>query len=172
MEPQELLELPEKVHRGLERPIGVTMALLAAMLASVTLMGHRLHTEEVVLQTELADQWAYYQAKNTRSQMYSNDAAMVALQGAAGAPLAAAWKGKAEQERQQADEIRRHNEALDRETARAAHRATMFDRSEVFLEIAIVLCSIALLTAAPRFWHAAFGVAAIGAVIGAAGFLV
>ena len=171
MEAQELLELPEKVHRSLERRIGVTMALMAALLASVTLMGHRLHTEEVVLQTRLADQWAYYQAKNTRAQMYANDAAMVALQGATGAALAADWRDKAEQEREQADAIRRHNDDLDHETERAATRATMFDRSEVFLEIGIVLCSIALLTGGVRFWFGSFVIAAAGVALGAAGFL-
>ena len=31
------------------------MAIGAALLAMVTLMGHRLHTEEVVLQTKSAD---------------------------------------------------------------------------------------------------------------------
>src|SRR5579884_1672878 len=64
MEAEELLELREHAKNQLQRQIGVTMAVFAAFLAVVTLMGHRLHTEEVVLQTRLADQWAYYQAKN------------------------------------------------------------------------------------------------------------
>ena len=171
MEPEELLELREKVHRGIERPIGVTMAVLAALLATVTMMGHRLHTEEVVLQARLADQWSYYQAKNTRSQMYANDAAMAALQGAAGAALADNWTNKARQEREQADEIQHRNKELDDDTVHTARRAMMFDGSEVFLEVAIVLCSIALLTRARRFWLASFGAAALGVVLIAAGFL-
>src|SRR5215471_13843428 len=72
METQELIELGEHGREAFQRRIGVTMAVFAAMLAVATMMGHRLHTEEVVLQTKLADQWAYYQAKNTRSQMYAN----------------------------------------------------------------------------------------------------
>jgi len=81
MEADELIELPEKTHRPLERRIGVTMALFAALLAIATLMGHRLHTDEVVLQTRTADGWAYYQAKNIRSQMYAADATLADLQG-------------------------------------------------------------------------------------------
>ena len=66
---------------ALQRNIGLTMAIFAACLAVVTLMGHRLHTEEVVLQTQTADGWAYYQAKNTRSQMYAADAKLAGLAG-------------------------------------------------------------------------------------------
>lgn len=171
MEPQELLELREKVHRALDRRIGVSTAVFAALLAVVTLMGHRLHTEEVVLQTRLADQWAYYQAKNTRAQMYANDAAIAQLEGPSGAAVAAGWNDKARVERQQADDIRAHNEELDRETSRAAQRATLFDSAEVFLEVAIVLCSIALLTGASRFWYASFAGVAVGLVLAALGFV-
>jgi hypothetical protein len=91
MEPEEFIELSERSGRSMQRRIGITMAVFAALLAMVTLMGHRLHTEEVVLQTRLADQWAYYQAKNTRSQMYATDAALARLQGPQGSQLAAGW---------------------------------------------------------------------------------
>ena len=143
--------------------------MFAAILAIVTLMGHRLHTEEVVLQTRLADQWAYYQAKNTRAQMYANDARLAELAG--GRPVAAAWDDKAKLERQQADEIRHANEELDRETQTAARRAAFFDGAEIFVEVAIVLCSIALLTRTRSFWYGSFVPTAIGLVLAAAGFV-
>lgn len=165
MEPDELRELHEQAHDPLQRQIGVSMAVFAALLAVVTLMGHRLHTEEVVLQTKLADQWAYYQAKNTRAQLYATDAALAKLQGAPGEALATAWTKRSAEERQQADEVRTHNEELDRETQHAARSATEFDAAEVFLEVAIVLCSIALLTSTRSFWYLSFGSGAIGLVL-------
>jgi hypothetical protein len=171
MEPQELIEVSEKNRRGTERRVGVTIAIFAACLAIVTLIGHRLHTEEVVLQTKLADQWACYQAKNTRSQLYATDAALAQLHGPQGAKLAAGWNDRANDERRQADEIRHGNEELDRETRMTARRAAIFDSSEVFFEIAIVLCSIVLLTGAGRFWRVAFVAAALGVVAAAMGFL-
>lgn len=167
MEPEELMELHEKVERDVERKIGVTMAVLAALLAVVTLMGHRLHTEEVVLQTKTADGWAYYQAKNTRAQMYATDAQLAALQGTASAEVVAQWNTRADKERRDADEIRRQNEDLDRETQMAARQATLFDGSEVFLEVALVLCSVALLTGALRFWYLSFAGTIIAVVVGA-----
>jgi len=162
MDTEELLELREKAHDRLQRQVGVTMAVFAAFLAVVTLMGHRLHTEEVVFQTRLADQWAYYQAKNTRAQVYAADAALAGLQGAPGAALASTFTKRAQDERLQADDIRTHNQELDGETQRAARRANRFDGAEVFIEVAIVLCSIALLTAIRGFWLVSFVPALIG----------
>src|SRR5450432_532885 len=100
MESEELMELKEKTERGGDRRIGLTMAVFAAGLAMVTLMGHRLHTEEVVLQTKVVDGWAYYQAKNTRSQMYTADAKLAELQGAAGIAVVHGWVEKAAQEKE------------------------------------------------------------------------
>jgi hypothetical protein len=171
VEAQELVELREKAHERPHRKIGVTMAVIAAALAVVTLMGHRLHTEEVVLQTKLADQWAYYQAKNTRSQMYAADAELATLLGPHGGPVAAEWTKKAAEERQQADDIRHSSEELDHETQATARRATLFDGAEILMEVAIVLCSIALVTSARGFWYASFVPAAIGAGFALLSFL-
>jgi hypothetical protein len=168
---EDLLETVEHARGSGQRRIGVTMAIFAACLAVVTLMGHRLHTEEVVLQTQTADGWAYYQAKNTRSQMYAADARLAELADERGAMLAATWLEKANQERQQADEIRHDTEELDRQTQTAARRATRFDAAEVFFEIGIVLCSIALLTSAGVFWQVSFVSTAIGVALAVSGFL-
>ena len=67
---EELNELQEHAehakHDPTLVPVTVTMAVLAVLVAVVTLVGHRAHTEEVVLQAKSSDQWAYYQAKNIR----------------------------------------------------------------------------------------------------------
>jgi len=41
-------------------------AILAVLVAIASLLGHRSHTEEGLLHTKAADQWAFYQAKNNR----------------------------------------------------------------------------------------------------------
>ena len=169
MEPQELIELGERARERLQRRVGVTMAMFAALLAVITMMGHRLHTEEVVLQTKLADQWAYYQAKNTRAQMYANDAEVAELLG--NSSVAGNWNDKATQEREQAGAIRHTNEDLDRETQAAARHARLFDGGEVFIEVAIVLCSVTLLTGALRFWQVSFVAAFIALALAVAGFI-
>src|SRR5919198_6321662 len=47
-------------------PVSLTMAILAVGVAVVSLLGHRAHTEEVLLQSRASNQWAYFQAKNIR----------------------------------------------------------------------------------------------------------
>src|ERR1700685_4816212 len=70
----ELQELQENAEHGAHEkslaPVTITMAILAVLVASVSLMGHRAHTEEILNQTKATDQWAYYQAKDIRRRSY------------------------------------------------------------------------------------------------------
>src|ERR1700704_4217121 len=77
---QELHEHAEHAHHNPSlAPISLTMAVLAVLVATVSLLGHRAHTEEVILQNKVSDQWAYYQAKNIRRHSDEQFADMVAL---------------------------------------------------------------------------------------------
>jgi hypothetical protein len=172
METEDLIELGKEAGHVGDRVIGVTMAITAALLATVTLMGHRLHTEEVVLQTKSADGWSYFQAKNNRSHMYGTDSKLAELIGTPkAASLVAEWSKKSVEERQQAEQIRVDTEKLEHETEATARRATYFDVAEICLEIGIVLSSISLLTKAALFWRLGFIPIAIGVVIGALGLV-
>jgi len=51
-------------------PVTFTMALLAVFVAAVSLLGHRTHTHELLLQNKATDHWAYFQAKNIRRHSY------------------------------------------------------------------------------------------------------
>jgi hypothetical protein len=171
MEPKELMELQEEARESHQRVVGLTTAVVAALLAAVVLMGHRLNTEEIVMQTKSADGWAYYQAKNTRSQMYATDAKLAEIGGRSGAALAATWSQKADEEKKQADDIRKENETRDQETNSIARQASYFDAAEVCLEMAIVLCSIALLADNKFFWRLSFIGTAAGLGLAAWGFI-
>src|SRR5579864_6775623 len=70
----ELQELEENAEHGAHEPslapVTLTMAIFAVLVAAVSLLGHRAHTEELLLQTKATDQWAYYQAKDIRRRSY------------------------------------------------------------------------------------------------------
>src|SRR6266849_6208411 len=70
MSADELQELREHAEHAHHNPslaaVSLTMAVLAVLVAVASLLGHRAHTEEVVLQTQWADKWAQYQAKSIR----------------------------------------------------------------------------------------------------------
>src|ERR1700731_1309015 len=63
----EIPEIPEmREEYRYTLPVSLTMSILAVLVAGATLLGHRAHTEELLLQSQATDQWAYYQAKNIR----------------------------------------------------------------------------------------------------------
>ena len=74
MEVDELHEMEEHAEHSAHNPslipVTFTMAVLAVVLAATTLLGHRSHTEELLMQSKATDQWAYYQAKNIRVHSY------------------------------------------------------------------------------------------------------
>lgn len=163
MESQEISESIEQAREHNDRKIGLTMAIVAVLLAVATMLGHRTHTEEVLIQTQANDQWAYYQAKSIRSHMYEADARMAALL-PGGAKLSDDFKQQSESQKNDAEEVRKKAEEKEHETDSATRKANHFDTAEIFLEIAIVLCSIGLLTRIRAFWLVSF----ISSIVGLA----
>lgn len=79
MDPEELKENAERAeHAGL-RPVGLTMAIVAVLLAVATLLSHRAHTEEVLTLTQNVDEWDFYQAKHNRAYQFGLAAETQAL---------------------------------------------------------------------------------------------
>ncbi len=171
MEPTEIGELTEKAEESKQKAVGLTMAVVAVLLAFATMLGHRTHTEEVLIQTKANDQWAFYQAKNIRSHMYEANAEMAALINGE-AKVAEDFKNKAENQKRDAEQIQEKAQELEKESDAASHKANQFDTSEIFLEIAIVLCSITLLTANRSYWLFSFISTALGLVFMVRAFLV
>src|SRR5260370_5094231 len=61
---QELHEHAEHAHHNPSlAPVSLTMAVLAVFVAVASLLGHRAHTQEVILQAESSGPWAYYPAQ-------------------------------------------------------------------------------------------------------------
>jgi hypothetical protein len=170
MENQEISESIEKAGEANQRRIGLTMAVVAVLLAIATMLGHRSHTEEVLIQTRANDQWAYYQAKTIRAHMYEADAQLAELL-PHGEAKAADFRKRSEDQRKGAEEVKREAEAKEQETDSASHKANQFDTAEIFLEISIVLCSITLLTRNRLFFRMSFVSTVVGVVFMARGLL-
>src|SRR6202171_6522626 len=81
--PDELSELRENAEHGRENPslapISVTMAILAVFVATVSLLGHRAHTEALMTQNQATDQWSYYQAVNIRPHNYESGVELLSM---------------------------------------------------------------------------------------------
>ena len=170
MEPTEISELSEKAKESNEKGVGLTTAIMAVCLAITTMLGHRSHTESVFLQTKANDQWAYYQAKNIRSHMYGADAKFSSLL-PNGKQVSDDFQKLAQDQKDSAQEIQAKAQELEKEADGSSARALKFDTAEIFFEIAIVLCSITLLTGKRAYWLTSFVSSAIGLVYVAAAFL-
>jgi cytochrome oxidase Cu insertion factor (SCO1/SenC/PrrC family) len=71
MEANEVQELEEHAehaaHDRMMMPVALTMTILAVLVAVVTVLGHRTHTEAILTQNKATDQWNYYQAHKIRA---------------------------------------------------------------------------------------------------------
>src|SRR6266851_9767378 len=70
---EELQESAEHAKQPFERNVALTMAVIAAVMAIVSVAGHILTTDELLDQQKASDQWAFYQAKAIRR--YESDIA-------------------------------------------------------------------------------------------------
>ncbi len=230
MNVEEIKEGAEHAHNKGEKAVGLTMALVAVMLAVATLLGHRAHTEEGLMQGKIVDQWDFYQAKHSRAHEYGAIAELAALlpngkdlaikdykksleeecgtppehgcsspakdsavlrpllnpappegtdKEAKGENASAAPKNpeaKAHEEKSSekhegnakpgATKIQESAREMEHDRELVELKANYFDAAELFLEISIVLCSIALLAEMKLFWKLSFITTALG--VGAA----
>ena len=180
MSADELQELQENAehaqHNPSLAPVSLTMAVLAVMVAVVSLLGHRAHTEEVVLQAKSSDQWSYYQAKNIREHedtLFSDMAALVVITDAAATEKEREKYGQEEERyKQDKEKIQEEARGLEHEVATERKRADRYDLAEVFLEIGLVITSITLLSGRRIFWHLGIVLSVVGLVVAVTGAIV
>jgi hypothetical protein len=177
---EELSELKEHAEHGQNNPalapVSVTMAILAVLVAVVTLLGHRAHTEEVVLQAKASDQWAYYQAKNIRRHEDEIAADVTSVQpttdATALAKVQGKYSGEAARYKDEQKEIEDKAREMEGEVATERNRADRYDLAEVFLEVGLVITSITLLSGRRLFWLLGIALALIGISLALTGFFV
>ncbi len=174
MEPTEVHEFSEHMKEAGESAfthIALFISILAALLALVTVMSHRDHTDAVLMQARASDVWNEYQAKKIRSESTATAIDLLGLQPSANAAATSAkiadykahiakWSEDLAEEQKQAREY-------EHEVAIAERKAARYDLGEALLQISIVLCSITLLTKKQTYWILGMVVGAVGVVFAA-----
>lgn len=175
---EEVRELVEHAshapHDPMLRPVSLTMAILAVVVAIVSLAGNLGHTAEIILQDQISNGWAHYQAKSSRgheSEMFSD------LAGALDArpdivERSLQEKYRKDAKRYSAQKIALFNETkgLESKSEWVTTEAHYYDTGEVLLDIALVITSITLLSNRRAYWHVGMFLGAGGAMIAAAGW--
>jgi Domain of unknown function (DUF4337) len=173
MSTEELQELQEHAEDAAQdrslAPVSLTMAILAVLVAVASLLGHRAHTEEVVLQTRANDEWGYYQGKDVRLHVDQELSALTSFLALSDPAKAAGWRtgnqAETEKYQKQKDDIEARAKELEREAAWERDRADRYDLAEVFLEIGLVVTSITLLSGRRIFWQSGMVLGVIGLAI-------
>ncbi|HVS35040.1 MAG TPA: DUF4337 domain-containing protein [Gemmataceae bacterium] len=166
-------------HYPFARRVALSMAIVAAALASVTLLSHRSHAEVQVKKTEESDSWAHYQAKKNRGNMYKADAELLrrlnkdAPDSEAGKKAADAekkWEEVAEKDEKETAQLEEDAKKLKEEGESAHASSNFFDLGELGIELALVLCSVALLAKNRVFWIVGIAVGVLGFCTAMSGF--
>jgi len=178
--PEEINELQEHAEHGAHdhslAPVTITMAILAVLVAAVSLLGHRAHTEEILNQTKASDQWAYFQAKSIRHHNYEQLLDELAVLPVKNADDTEKMRAKYEKEidryKDEEKEIQNEATSLENEVKIEERRADRFDLGEVILEAALVITSITILTKKKAFWLVGMALAAAGVVVALLGTMI
>lgn len=177
---EELNELHEHAEHAREHPdlapVTLTMAVLAVLVATASLLGHRTHTEEIILQNKVTDQWSYYQAKKIRQhtdELFADLAGVVSAKDAeSAAKLQEKARGEADRYKDDEKELESKGHELEQEFAVTHRKADRLDLAEVFLEIALVITSITLLSGKRYYWYIGIVLAAGGVAVACSSWLV
>ena len=170
---EELQEGIEHAKEPFDRRVAGSMAIIAALLAIVSVGAHIYTTEEILAQQKASDQWAYYQAKDIRR--YDSEIALDVLQAAtsqaAGKRIQHYSDNAARYEKERA-EIQNQARELEAERDMQQKRAFRLEFGEIFLEIGIVLASLSILTKTPKIWYLSLLSAGAGVLIAATMLLI
>jgi len=162
-------------HDPRGQKVGVLAAVLAVLLAVVTILSHRAHTEGVLLKTEANDTWAYYQSKRIKLHNLELGEQLVSLLGAKNAESAQALEKLRKDEARydkDAKETMAQAREKEAESNRVESRALRYDVGEGLLEIALVLSSLYFISRKMLFPVIGIVAGIGGVVIAVAGLMV
>jgi len=166
-------EISEHIHHAQEpfdKVVAGTMAIVAALLAIVTVLGQHFNTEKLLLQQKASDQWAYYQAKDIRRYTAQIAGDMIG-QIKGDAAVAEKYAQDSDRYRKQTAEIQDQARDFEKERDRLGKQADFYHFGEVFLEIAIVFSSLAILVKRRLLFIGGLVTASIGVIISLYGWI-
>ncbi len=162
-------------HGPTLKPVSFTMSVLAVLVAIVTVLGHRTHTEAVLNQARASDQWNLYQAKKIRQNdtQLSLDllGSLASGNSTAGAATSAAYKAHLKKWAGDLDHEQEVARNFEERVEQAEKKAGRFDLGEALLEIGLVVTSITLLTRIRLYWWLGMVFGALGLVAAMDGLL-
>lgn len=170
------IEIPSPQGRKDETQVGIIIAVIAVLMALVGSMGNNAADDMIVSEVKSSNGFAWYQAKRQREYINDLELRRLAIEladnpsttrRAALESFVADLKAKNQEYRTDNESIR---EGAQREAAAAevaGKRNDAFGNAEILLQVAVVFCSLTLLTNRRMFLHAGILVALAGMLLAA-----
>ena len=161
--------------------LALTTVIFAVCATLSTLKGGGFGSRAIMSQAQASDNWTYYQAKSIKGYVYDlqKEKFEMDLKAAKGASRAvtseyekkiAAYKEKIEKYDKEKEEIKKKAEALETTRDDAQKHSGAFGLAAMFLQIAILLSSIAALMKRKLFWFLGMAAGCFGLVYFLNGF--
>ncbi|MGA7497845.1 MAG: DUF4337 domain-containing protein [Isosphaeraceae bacterium] len=163
-EPHEWVEKAAEEHhhsyehgsdaRGNEMTVSaVTAAVLAVLAAFGSLLSGHAVNQAILEQTKATDQWAFYQAKSTKSHVYQVGGEIIKALSAAPSTTASDSHGpslrhfqeEAERYDREKEEVKKEAEHLEAESQHEFHKHHQFALGIACFQVGIVLASVSIL---------------------------
>ncbi|MBC7452733.1 MAG: DUF4337 domain-containing protein [Massilia sp.] len=163
--------------------LALSTVILAVCATLSTFKGGGYSTRSVISQAQASDQWAYYQAKSIKENIYQLQREKVQLdlatldQNAPAAKVAAfraalaGYEKKVDKYAKEKIDIEQKAVQLEKQRDDAQLNGRPFGLAVILLQIAILISSIAALIKRKMLWYAALPVGLLGIVYFADGFL-
>lgn len=161
--------------------LALSTVILAVCATLATFKGGGYSTRSVMSQTQASDQWAFFQAKSIKGYIYEMQKDRLELEKKSGTipggmlqdynKLIEEYGNKVLKYDQEKTAIQ--NEAKRFESIRndAQSHSQIFGIAVIYLQIAILLSSIAALLKIKTVWYLALGIGTVGIIYFANGFL-
>lgn len=161
-------EIPE-AKDPFDKRVALTIAILAICLSFIANLGDNAKTSSILRTSEASDQWNFFQAKSTKAQLAAMHGDLM---------MRLSSEERFEDSRNRAVELGKDAQRYDVEkaeikkqaellVAQAKHFSAINDRCDqaaLLLQIAVIVCSVAILGQSHKFWWAGMllGVAGVG----------
>jgi DNA mismatch repair ATPase MutL len=152
----------EKAHESHDRwsmKIALTTALIAVFAAITGLIAEHKANEALISQIQASDQWAYYQAKGIKSEVYNSAKEVLAAQHLS---LSEDKQQKIEKYKEEQTEIKAKAEELQNESHVNLAKHSKLSLGITLFQIAIAISAIAILTRRRFLWYISLGFSAGG----------
>ncbi|MBI5886512.1 MAG: DUF4337 domain-containing protein [Deltaproteobacteria bacterium] len=156
--------------------VALTTAAVAVLTAFTTLFMGKYSSRTMLYQAQESDQWAFYQAKSIKSHTYELEKqqlelTLASLKGRISKDLDAKYRkvineyaGNIARYDSEKKEIKEKAEGHARDRQTSQLKSGQFSYGLIFMQIALMLSSIAVITKKKPLWYFGIAVAALGCV--------